>query len=110
MEAESLSERERPRSGLTVPFHRPSISEEDAAEGGGPLRSGRATASREVRPVARGSAQALRPRRAREVSCPTAALYPPREPVGAKARDEVVIPGCAFPATGAVVTYRGARP
>src|SRR5262245_35364763 len=110
MEAESLSERERPRSGLTVPFHRPSISEEDVAEVGDALRSGWLTTGPKVRQFQQDFAKALRARHALAVNSATAALHLALEAVGVSAGDEVVIPTYTFTATGEVVTYLGARP
>jgi dTDP-4-amino-4,6-dideoxygalactose transaminase len=110
MEAGSLSERERSRSDHTVPFHRPSISEEDVAEVADTLRSGWLTTGPKVRQFQQDFAKALRARHALAVNSATAALHLALEAVGVSAGDEVVIPTYTFTATGEVVTYLGARP
>src|SRR5215510_6409717 len=101
---------ERSRSDLTVPFHRPSISEEDVAEVGDTLRSGWLTTGPKVRQFQHDFAKALRARHAVAVNSATAALHLALEAVGVTAGDEVVIPTYTFTATGEVVTYLGARP
>jgi len=105
-----LSERERRQSDVTVPFHRPSIGEEDIAEVADALRSGWLTTGPKVRQFQHDFAKALGARHALAVNSATAALHLALEAVGVSAGDEVVIPTYTFTATGEVVTYLGARP
>jgi perosamine synthetase len=106
-----LRESERvERSELTVPFHRPSIGEEEIAEVVDTLRSGWLTTGPKVARFQREFAAAVGARHAVALNSATAALHLALEAAGVTAGDEVVIPTYTFTATGEVVTYLGARP
>jgi perosamine synthetase len=98
------------RSELTVPFHRPSIGEDEIAEVVDTLRSGWLTTGPKVARFQEAFASAVGARHAVAVNSATAALHLALEAVGVRAGDEVVIPTYTFTATGEVVTYLGARP
>jgi perosamine synthetase len=98
------------RSSLAVPFHRPSIGEEEIAEVVDTLRSGWLTTGPKVQRFQREFAAALQARHAVALNSATAALHLALEAVGVSAGDEVVIPTYTFAATGEIVTYLGARP
>jgi dTDP-4-amino-4,6-dideoxygalactose transaminase len=98
------------RSELTVPFHRPSIGEEEIAEVVDTLRSGWLTTGPKVERFQREFANAVDARHAVALNSATAALHLALEAVGVTAGDEVIIPAYTFAATGEVVTYLGARP
>ena len=98
------------RSELVVPFHRPSIGEEEIAEVVDTLRSGWLTTGPKVERFQREFAAAVHARHAVALNSATAALHLALEAVGVNRGDEVVIPAYTFAATGEVVTYLGARP
>ena len=98
------------RAGLTVPFHRPSIGEEEIAEVVDTLRSGWLTTGPKVARFQQEFAAAVGARHAVALNSATAALHLALEAAGVGAGDEVVIPTYTFTATGEVVTYLGARP
>jgi dTDP-4-amino-4,6-dideoxygalactose transaminase len=93
-----------------VPFHRPSIGEEEIAEVVDSLRSGWLTTGPKVERFQRQFAAAVSARHAVALNSATAALHLALEAVGVRAGDEVIIPAYTFTATGEVVTYLGARP
>jgi perosamine synthetase len=95
---------------IRVPFHVPSIGEEEIAEVVDTLRSGWLTTGPKVGRFERDFAAAVGARHAVALNSATAALHLALEAVGVKAGDEVVIPTYTFAATGEVVTYLGARP
>ena len=99
-----------PAPKLVVPFHRPSIGEEEIAEVVDTLRSGWLTSGPKVDRFQREFAAAVQARHAVALNSATAALHLALEAVGVRAGDEVVIPAYTFAATGEVVTYLGARP
>jgi dTDP-4-amino-4,6-dideoxygalactose transaminase len=99
-----------PRPELVVPFHRPSIGEEEIAEVVDTLRSGWLTTGPKVERFQREFAAEVNARHAIAVNSATAALHLALEAVGVTAGDEVIIPTYTFAATGEVVTYLGARP
>ena len=96
-----------PRS---VPFHRPSIGEEEIAEVVDSLRSGWLTTGPKVERFQREFAAAVNARHAVALNSATAALHLALEAVGVRTGDDVIIPTYTFTATGEVVTYLGARP
>jgi dTDP-4-amino-4,6-dideoxygalactose transaminase len=98
------------QSQLTVPFHRPSIGEEEIAEVVDTLRSGWLTTGPKVDQFQRRFAAAVNARHAIALNSATAALHLALEAAGVGAGDEVIIPTYTFTATGEVVTYLGARP
>ena len=93
-----------------MPFHRPSIGEEEIAEVVDTLRSGWLTTGPKVERFQREFAAAVNARHAVALNSATAALHLALEAVGVGAGDEVIIPAYTFAATGEVVTYLGARP
>jgi dTDP-4-amino-4,6-dideoxygalactose transaminase len=99
-----------PRPRLVVPFHRPSIGEEEIAEVVDTLRSGWLTTGPKVDHFQRRFAAAVGARHAVALNSATAALHLALEAVGVGAGDDVIIPAYTFTATGEVVTYLGARP
>jgi perosamine synthetase len=101
---------ETERVGRSVPFHRPSISEEDIAEVVDSLRSGWLTTGPKVERFQRQFAAAVSARHALALNSATAALHLALEAVGVTSGDEVIIPAYTFTATGEVVTYLRGRP
>ncbi len=95
---------------MRVPFHVPSIGEEEIAEVVDTLRSGWLTTGPKVARFEREFAAAVGARHAVALNSATAALHLALEAVGVRSGDEVVIPTYTFTATGEVVTYLGARP
>jgi dTDP-4-amino-4,6-dideoxygalactose transaminase len=93
-----------------VPFHRPSIGEEEIAEVVDTLRSGWLTTGPKVDRFQGQFAAAVNARHAVALNSATAALHVALEAVGVTSGDEVIIPTYTFTATGEVVTYLGARP
>ena len=94
----------------SVPFHRPSIGEEEIAEVVDSLRSGWLTTGPKVERFQRQFAAAVNARHAVALNSATAALHLALEAVGVTSGDEVTIPAYTFTATGEVVTYLRARP
>jgi perosamine synthetase len=95
---------------LAVPFHRPSIGEEEIAEVVDSLRSGWLTTGPKVERFQRQFAEAVNARHAVALNSATAALHVALEAVGVTSGDEVIIPAYTFTATGEVVTYLRGRP
>lgn len=93
-----------------IPFHLPSIDEEEIAEVVSTLRSGWLTTGPRVRQFEQEFAAYVGGRHAVAVSSGTAALHLGLEAVGVGAGDEVIVPTYTFTATGEVVAYLGARP
>lgn len=93
-----------------VPFHLPSIGEEEISEVVETLRSGWLTTGPRTERFEREFAAAVGARHAVAVNSGTAALHLALEAAGVRAGDEVIIPTYTFAATGEVVTYLGARP
>jgi perosamine synthetase len=93
-----------------IPFHVPSIGEEEIAEVVDTLRSGWLTTGPKTKRFEQEFAAYVGARHAIAVNSCTAALHLGLEAVGVRAGDEVIIPTYTFTATGEVVTYLGARP
>lgn len=93
-----------------IPFHVPSIGEEEIAEVVEVLRSGWLTTGPRVRQFEEAFAAHVGARHAIAVNSGTAALHLALEAVGIGPGDEVILPTYTFAATGEVVTYQGARP
>lgn len=93
-----------------IPFHVPSIGEEEIAEVVEALRSGWLTTGPKVRQFEEAFAAYVGARHAVAVNSCTAALHLALEAVGVGPGDEVILPTYTFAATGEVVTYVGARP
>jgi perosamine synthetase len=107
-----MVERQEPgrQPAIRVPFHVPSIGEEEIAEVVDTLRSGWITTGPKVGRFERDFAAAVGARHAVALNSATAALHLALEAIGVKGGDEVIIPTYTFAATGEVVTYLGARP
>jgi perosamine synthetase len=93
-----------------IPFHLPTIGEEEINEVVETLRSGWLTTGPRVRRFEEAFAEYVGARHAVAVNSCTAGLHLALEAVGLRAGDEVIIPTYTFTATGEVVTYFGARP
>jgi perosamine synthetase len=93
-----------------VPFHVPSIGEEEIAEVVDTLRTGWLTTGPKTRRFEQDFASYVGARHAVAVNSCTAGLHLGLEAVEVRAGDEVIIPTYTFTATGEVVTYLGARP
>lgn len=93
-----------------MPFHQPSIGEDEIGAVVDTLRSGWLTTGPKVERFQREFAAAVQARHAVALNSATAALHLALEAVGVGAGDEVIIPTYTFTATGEVVTYLGARP
>jgi dTDP-4-amino-4,6-dideoxygalactose transaminase len=93
-----------------IPFHLPSIDEDEIAEVVHTLRSGWLTTGPRVRQFEQEFASYVGSPHAIAVNSCTAALHLALEAVGVGAGDEVIVPTYTFTATGEVVTYLGARP
>lgn len=93
-----------------IPFHRPSIGEEEIAEVVDSLRSGWLSTGPKVRRFEEEFASYVGAPHAVAVNSCTAALHLALEAIGLGSGDEVILPTYTFAATGEVVTYLGARP
>lgn len=93
-----------------IPFHVPSIGEEEIAEVVDTLRSGWLTTGPKVKQLEQRFAAYVGAKHAIAVNSCTAALHLALEAIGLRAGDEVIIPTYTFTAAGEVVTYFGARP
>jgi perosamine synthetase len=93
-----------------IPFHRPSIGEEEIAEVVDTLRSGWLTTGRKVAQFEQAFGAYVSAPHAIAVSSGTAALHLALEAIGLSEGDEVILPTYTFTATGEVVTYFRARP
>lgn len=93
-----------------IPFHVPSIGEEEIGEVVDVLRSGWLTTGPKVRQFEEAFAACVGARHAIAVNSCTAALHLALEAVGIGPGDEVILPTYTFTATGEVVTYLGAHP
>jgi dTDP-4-amino-4,6-dideoxygalactose transaminase len=97
-------------SSSRIPFHLPSIGEEEIAEVVAVLRSGWLTTGPKVADLERSFADYVGARHAVAVNSGTAALHLALEAIGLGSGDEVIVPTYTFTATAEVVTYFGARP
>src|SRR5882757_5096130 len=97
-------------SAIKVPFHRPSLGEEEVQAVSDVLRSGWLTMGKKTFEFERRFAEYVGAQHAVAVSSGTAALHLSLEAVGLQAGDEVLVPTTTFTATAEVVTYLGARP
>ena len=93
-----------------VPFHRPSIGEEDIQAVTSVLQSKWLTTGPVALEFEHEFAAYVGAKHALAVTSGTAALQLGLEAVGLKPGDEVLVPSYTFTATGEVVTYFGARP
>src|SRR3989337_249490 len=86
-----------------IPFHLPSIGEEEIAEVVEVLRSGWLTTGPKVRRFEEGFAAYVGAKHAVALSSCTAALHLALEAIGLGPGDEVILPTYTFAATGEVV-------
>jgi perosamine synthetase len=93
-----------------IPFHAPSVGEEEIAEVVDTLRSGWLTTGHRVQRFETEFAAAVGARHAVALNSATAALHLALEAIGLRSGDEVIIPTYTFAATGEVVAYFQARP
>lgn len=93
-----------------LPYHLPSIGEEEIQSVVETLRSGWLTTGAKVRQFEQDFKSKVGARHAVALNSCTAALHLALEAVGVQAGDEVIVPTMTFAATGEVVTYLGAKP
>jgi perosamine synthetase len=93
-----------------LPYHRPSIGDEEIAEVIDTLRSGWVTTGAKARRFEHEFAALLGVPDALAVSSGTAALHLALRVLGVQAGDDVIVPAYTFTATAEAVTYLGARP
>jgi perosamine synthetase len=93
-----------------IPFHRPSIGEEEIAEVVDTLRSGWLSTGPKVKRFEQLFGDYVSARYAMAASSGTAALQLALEAIGLARGDEVIIPTYTFTATGEAVASFGARP
>jgi len=93
-----------------IPFHAPSIGEEEIAEVVDTLRSGWLTTGPKVQRFEQLFSAYVLARHAVAVNSGTAALQLALEAIGLERGDEVIIPTYTFTATGEAVVSFGARP
>ncbi len=97
-------------NGDVVPFHRPSIGEDDVRAVVDVLESGWLTTGPRAAAFEREFARAIRARFALAVSSCTAALHLGLDAAGVASGQEVLVPTLTFSSTAAVVVHCGARP
>ena len=101
---------ERPQRSSFLPFHVPTISEDEIQAVVEILRSGWLTSGPQVQQFEDAFARELGSNHAVAVNSATAALHLALDAIGLAAGDEVLVPTMTFAATAEVVTYFGARP
>src|SRR5262249_51290172 len=105
-------ERDAPAAGPAawLPYHRPSIGEEEIAEVIDTLRSGWVTTGAKTRRFEQQFAALLGVPEALAVASGTAALHLALRVLGVQAGDDVIVPSYTFTATAEVGTYLRAPP
>jgi dTDP-4-amino-4,6-dideoxygalactose transaminase len=93
-----------------LPFHLPSIGEEEIAEVVDTLRSGWVTTGAKTQRLERDLAERLGVPSVLALASGTAALHLALRVCGVQPGDHVIVPTYTFTATAEVVTYLGARP
>jgi len=93
-----------------LPFHRPSIDEEDIAAVVDTLRSGWLTMGPKTRAFEEAFASAIEAPHAVAVSSATAGLHLGLDALGIGPGDDVLVPTLTFASTAATVIHKGARP
>src|SRR5689334_5323508 len=93
-----------------IPFHRPSVDDDEIAEVVSTLRSGWLTSGERVLQLERDFARLVGAPHALAVSSGTAALHLALRAAGVGPGDEVVVPTTTFTATAEAVIYLGAEP
>lgn len=99
-----------PEKNLAIPFHRPSMGEEEVAAVQEVVRSGWLTMGPKTIEFEKEFARYVGAQHAVAVSSCTAALHLALEAIGLQPGDEVLVPTTTFTATAEVVTYFKARP
>ncbi len=97
-------------NAIKVPFHRPSLGEEEIQAVSDVLRSGWLTMGAKTYEFERFFADYIGVQHAIAVSSCTAALHLSLEAIGLQPGDEVLVPTTTFTATAEVVSQLGARP
>ncbi|GIW39882.1 MAG: spore coat polysaccharide biosynthesis protein SpsC [Candidatus Binatia bacterium] len=97
------------RARKEIPFHRPSLGDEEVAAVVETLRTGWITMGPKTREFESAFAEKLGAAHAVAVSSCTAALHLALDALGVAEGDEVIVPTYTFTATGAVVLHCGAR-
>ena len=97
-------------AGVRVPFHRPSIGEEEIRAVSDVLRSGWLTTGDKTAEFERSFADYVGAKHAIAVSSGTAALHLSLEAIDLQPGDEVLVPTTTFTATAEVVVHLAARP
>jgi len=92
-----------------IPFHRPSIGEDDIAAVAEVLRSGWLTMGPKTREFEQAFAQYIGCKHAVAVNSGTAALHLALDAIGLQPGDEVIVPTNTFTATAAVVAHMGTK-
>ncbi len=93
-----------------LPYHLPSIGEEEIEAVVETLRSGWLTTGGKVNQFEADFKAKVGARHAVALNSCTAALHLALEAIGVEPGDEVIVPTMTFAATGEVVTYLGAKP
>src|SRR4051794_23375978 len=93
-----------------IPFHKPSIGEDEVRSVVETLQSGWLTTGRKVKEFEENFAQYLGCSHAVAVNSATAALHLALDAIGIAEGDEVIVPTMTFAATAEVVTYFKAKP
>ena len=93
-----------------LPFHLPSIGEEEIAEVVDTLRSGWVTTGAKTQRLERDLAERLGVPSVLALASGTAALHIALRVCGVQPGDDVIVPTYTFTATAEAVTYLGARP
>jgi perosamine synthetase len=99
-----------PRRETFLPFHRPSIGEEEIEAVTSVLRSGWLTTGPRVKELEAAFQAFIGAPHALAVNSATAALHLALEASGVGPGDEVIVPSMTFAASAEVVIYLGARP
>jgi dTDP-4-amino-4,6-dideoxygalactose transaminase len=95
---------------LSIPFHRPSLGEEEVEAVAEVIRSGWLTMGTKTLEFEKQFAKYVGAQHAVAVCSGTAALHLALETIRLQPADEVLIPTTTFTATGEVVKHLGARP
>ncbi|MCC6177127.1 MAG: DegT/DnrJ/EryC1/StrS family aminotransferase [Chloroflexi bacterium] len=93
-----------------LPFHRPTVEDDEIAEVVDTLRSGWLTTGPRTRRFEREFAAYVGAEHAVAVNSATAAMHLALEAIGLHAGEEVIVPTYTFAASAEVVLYFGARP
>jgi dTDP-4-amino-4,6-dideoxygalactose transaminase len=93
-----------------LPFHVPTIGDEEIAAVVEVLKSGWLTTGSKVREFEKQFCRFVGSRHAVAVNSATAALHLALKAIGLRERDEVIVPTMTFAATAEVVLYLGAKP